>query len=165
MRQRGFTLIELLVTLGIITVILPATVLSIYQVTLGTIRARSQIIALNDVNFAVARIKEDIEMAQTTNLTDGNPVPQSSVTLSWIDNTGFASGNVTPHSSMYALSGTELRRTYDGTVNIIARHITSIGFTQNGRVVTCNVTATDTSVQQRSKTLSFSTRMRTDWVR
>lgn len=164
MRQRGFTLIELLVAMAVSSLMLTGILVAFHEVVLGTIRARSQTVALNDVNFAAARIKVDIEMAQSTNLTDGNPVPQSSLTLSWIDNTLFTSGTKTPHSSMYTLSGTNLLRNYDSTVSILGRHITSIGFTRNGRVVTCNVTATDTSVQQRSKTLRFSMRMRPDMV-
>lgn len=159
MRQRGFTLVELLVALAIGSVVLTGSLLTFEQVFSGTIRARNQTIAVNDVNFAAARIKRDIEMAQTTNLTDA--VPQTSVTLTWIDYSQFASENVTPHSSTYTLSGTQLLRNYDGTVSIIGRNTTSIGFTLNGRVITTSITATGVSVQQRSKTLVFSMRMRT----
>ena len=162
MRQRGFTLVELLVALAVGSVVITGTLLTIHQVVYGTIRARSQTVALNDVNFAAARIKEDIIMAQSTSLTDGYPVPCSSLTLSWVDYTLFASEQQNLHLCMYTLSGTELLRTYDGTVSIVGRNITSIGFTRNGRVITCNITATDTSVQERSKTLTFSMRMRPD---
>jgi len=165
MRQRGFTLIEVLVVLAIGSVLMTSALLTLQQVVWGTLRAGSQTMALTDVNFAAASIKEDIEMAQSTNLIDGNPVPQSSVTLTWIDYTLFTSATQTHHSSMYTLSGTKLLRTYDGTVSIVSRHITSIGFTQNGRVVTVSVTATGTDVPQRSKTFNFSMRMRADGVR
>ncbi len=162
MKQRGFTLLELLVALAVGSVVLTGTLLAIHQVVYGTIRARSQMVALNDVNFAAARIKEDIMMTQSTSLIDGDPVPQSSLTLSWLDYTLFTSEQQTFHSCMYTLSGTELLRTYDGTVSIVGRNITSIGFTRNGMEITCNITATDISVQERSKTLTFSIRMRPD---
>ena len=161
MRQRGFTLLELLVALAVGSVIITGALLTVNQVILGTLRARSQTVALNDVNFAAERIKKDIQMVQNTNLTEG--VPQSSVTLTWTDYTRFTSVDETPHSSMYTLSGTELLRTYDGTAGIAGRHISSIEFTRNDRVIKVDITATETTGgQQRSKTLSFSMRMRTE---
>ena len=130
MRQKGFTLLELLVATAVGAVILTGVVLSIYQVVWGTARSNSQAVALTDINSAVLAIKKDLMMTQSTNLTDG--VPQSSVMLSWIDYTFFATENETAyHSTTYVLSGTDLRRTYDGTVSIVGRRITSIDFTQN----------------------------------
>lgn len=162
MKQRGFTLIEVLVTVGIIAVLMPVTVLSIYQISVGSIRDRNQMIALNDANFAVTHIKNDIEMAQTSTLTDGNPTPSSSVTFNWIEYARFESSGITLHSSTYTLVGTDLHRTYDGHMSIIGRHITSLGFTQTGKVVTATITATSPPPEQRSKTLTFSSRMRPD---
>jgi len=164
MRQRGFTLVELLVALAIGSVVLTGTLLTIHQVVLGTIRARSQTVALNDVNLAAAHIKEDIMMAQSTSLTDEDLIPQRSLTLMWFDYTLFTGVSQTLHTCTYTLSGTELLRTYDGTASIVGRNITSIGFTQSGKVVTSNITATGTSIQERSRTLSFGVRMRSDTV-
>ncbi len=164
MRQRGFTLIELLVAMAVSSLMLSGILVAFHEVVIGNIRARSQTVALNDVNFAAARIKEAIMMGQITSLTDGDPVPRSSLTLWWVDYTLYEDETQTSHSITYTQSGTKLLRDYDGTVSIEGRHITSIGFTQSGRLVTCNITSTDNSAQQRSKTLSFSLRMRSDMV-
>ena len=59
--------------------------------------------------------------------------------------------------------GTELLRTYDGTVSIVGRNITSVTFTkdaQDDRVINVVITATGTGFLQRSKTLEFSVYMR-----
>ncbi len=166
MRQKGFTLVELLVALAVGSVLLTGALLSIQQIVLGTIRSRSQVTALTDVNQAALAIKKDLMMTQNTNLIDGNPVPQSSVILSWIDYSGFASANSTSHSSSYTLSSTNLTltRTYDGVTSIVGRYITSVGFTQNGRVISVVITATGSGVQQRSDTLKFSAYTRSEKI-
>jgi len=162
MRQKGFTLIEVLVVLAVGSVILVGIVLSIHQVVWGTGRTNSQVVALTNVNYAALFIRKDIQMSQNTDLTDG--VPRSSVGLTWTDYTGFEPEDERNHICTYALSdnGTELLRTYDGTVSIVGRYITSLGFTQNGRVVNVVITATGTGFLQRSKTLEFSVYMRTE---
>jgi len=166
MRQKGFTLVELLVALAVGSVVLMSAFGALNQVVFSTIRTRSQAIALNDVNFAAARIKEDIRMAMSTGLIDENPIPQSSLTLTWLDyttDTGEGT-DATLHSCIYTISGTELLRTYDGAMSIVGRNITSIGFTRNGKLITCSITAIGTSVQERSMTLVFSVRLMPDTV-
>ena len=160
MKQKGFTLVEVLVVLAVGSVILMGVLLTFYQVVWGTGRSNSQVVALTDINNAALSIKKDLMMTQDTDLTDN--VPQSSVVLSWIDYTGFDSENLTSHSSSYTLSGTELLRTYDGTVSIAGRNITSIDFTQNGRAITVVITATGSEVPQRSETLKFSAYIRAE---
>jgi prepilin-type N-terminal cleavage/methylation domain-containing protein len=160
MNQNGYTLLELLVALGIGAVILTASLQSVQQVVVGADRGVSQVVAMTDVTQAAHRIRTDLVMAQSTSLTDGDPDPQSSLTLSWIDQTRFGSSDPTPHTASYALSGTTLQRTYDGVVGIVGRNITSIGFTQDGRVITFVITSTGPGMQQRTKTLTFSGHMR-----
>jgi len=162
MRQKGFTLIEILVVMAVGGILMTGIVLSIYNVVWGSARSNSQVVALTDVNHAAWWLKKDIMMTQNTDLTDG--VPQSSVTLSWTDYTGFEPEDARNHSSAYVLSGTELRRTYDGIVNIAGRNITSIDFTQDGRVVTVVITATGPGVSQRSETLKLIAYTRTEGV-
>ena len=158
MRQKGFTLVELLVVLAVGSVILVGSLLTINQVMLGTGRTNSQVVALTEVNRAALQIKRDLMMTQDSNL---DAVPRSSVTLSWIDYTNFGSENETSfHSSSYALSGTQLVRTYDSKESIVGRNITSVNFTQDGRVVNVVITATGSSVPQRSETLKFSSYLR-----
>ena len=162
MRQKGFTLIELLFTMALSSIILTGTVVGIHQVMWGTDRSNSQVVALTDLSQAAVTIKKDLMVTQFTDLTDGNPVPQSSVNLSWVDYTAFESDNQSRHSSSYILSGTELQRTHDGTVSIVARNITSIGFTKDGRVVSVVITATGPGASQRSETLEFSAYFRAE---
>jgi len=165
MRQKGFTLIEVLVVTAIGGVLVMGIMLSIFNIVWGTGRTNSQVVALTDVNHAALSIKKDLMMTQYTNLTDGSPVPQSSVTLSWIDYTGFESENQSSsHSSSYTLSGTELQRNYDGTVSIVGRNIASIGFTQNGKAINVVITATGSGVPQRSETLKFSAYIRAEEI-
>ena len=156
MKQKGFTLIEILVVMAVSGMIMTVALLTIYQIVWGTERSNDQVIALTDAHYAAMWLKWDIQMAQDTNLTDGDPVPKSSVSLGWIDNTGFAAANESAHSSNYTLSGTELLRNYDGTTKIVGRHISSIGFVQNGSVVTCNLTATGPGIMERIENLEFS---------
>ena len=162
MRQKGFTLIEVLVAMAVSGIVMAGIVLAIYQVVWGTDRSNSQVVALTDINRAVLSIKKDLMMTQNTDLTDG--VPQSSVTLTWIDYTSFETENTTFHSSGYTLLGTELLRTYDGTPSIVGRHITSIGFTQEGKVINVVITATGPGAAQRSETIRFSTYIRAEKV-
>lgn len=163
MRQKGFTLIEIMVTLAVGGVLLIGAVTSIFQVTTFTSRSNDQIVALTDVDHAAMWLRQDLQMAQSTTLPDGYPVPQNSVTLGWTDYTSFVTAEETRnHTSAYALSGTELVRTYDNTPRIVGRHITSIEFTQNGSIVSVVITATGPGAQQRSETLEFSVHLRSE---
>jgi len=162
MKQKGFTLIEIMAVMAVGGMIMTVALLSIYQVVWGSARTNDQVAALTDVNYASLWIKKDLQMAQYTDLTEG--VPQSSVVLSWIDNTGWAGDNATHHSANYILSGTELVRTYDGTPRVVGRYISSIEFTQEGRVITCSITATGPGILEWEEMLGLSivTRMRTE---
>ena len=158
MKQKGFTLIELLVALAVGGLVIMSAVAVIYQVMWGTSRTNSQVVALTDVHQAALRLKKDLEMTQTTDLTDG--YPQDSATLSWTDYTSFDPEENKDHSSSYELLGNELQRTYDGTTSIVGRNITSVNFTQDGRVINVVITATEGDVTPRSETLEFSVYLR-----
>ena len=163
MKQKGFTLIEIMAVMAVGGMIMTVALLSIYQVVWGSARSNDQVSALTDVNYAALWVKKDLQMAQYTNLAEEG-VPQSPpVTLSWIDNTGWAGDNAT-HSANYILSGTELVRTYDGTPRVVGRYISDIWFTQEGRVITCSITATGSGILEREEPLGFSivTHMRTE---
>ena len=163
MKQKGFTLVEILMVAGLSSVILMGALFGIQQVLWGTDRSNSQVEALTDINQAVLRIKRDLMMTQETDLTDGNPVPQSSVNLTWTDYTYFGSENQTrSHFSSYTLSGTDLLRNCDGTESTVGRQITSIGFTQDGRVINVVITATGSGASKRDETLRFSAYIRAE---
>ncbi len=162
MNQKGFPLIEIMAVMAVGGMIMTVALLSIYQVVWGSARTNDQVSALTDVNYAALWVKKDLQMAQYTDLTEGVP-QQGSVVLSWIDNTGWAGDNAT-HSANYILSGTELVRTYDGTPRVVGRYISDIWFTQEGRVLTCSITATGPGILEREEMLGFSivTHMRTE---
>ena len=142
-------------------------VVSIFQVATSTSRSNSQGIVLTDVNRAAWHITKDLQMANSTGIIAGDSVvlsPESSVTLRWIDFTSAfePEGAEKNHSSTYSLTDSgELVRTYDGTLSIVGRHITSLRFTQQEEwAVNVVITATGPTTQQRSKTLEFSVHMR-----
>lgn len=155
MRQKGFTLVEVLVVMAVGGILMTGIVVGIFQVFWGTSRSTSQVTALTDIDRAALAIKKDLMMTQSTNLADNSPIPQSSVTLTWTDYSGWASTD-SNHSSSYALSGTNLVRTYDGVSSNVSRYITSVGFTRNGGFITVIITATGYGAQQRNATLKFS---------
>ena len=144
------------------SIILLGIVLSIHQIAFGTSRSNSQTIALTDIENAALSIKKDLMVTQSTNLTDGAPVQQSSVMLSWTNYSAFTSANTSAHSISYILSGTELQRTYDGLVSIVGRSITYLGFTRNGGVINVVITATGPGPPQWSETLEFSIKTRAE---
>jgi len=163
-KQKGFTLLELLVALLISSVLLTGTIYTFYQLQVGANRASSQMIADSDINKASSTILRDLMMTQTTDLIDGDPEPQSSVTLGWIDYTGFESANETHHSVSYSSNGTALWRTYDGYPSIVGRDITYLGFKLKDGMIKVNITATGTGVQERSEALEFSVKMRAEAI-
>ncbi|MBA7670412.1 hypothetical protein ES703_78558 [subsurface metagenome] len=159
MKQKGFTLIELLVALAVGGLVIMSAVAVIYQVMWGTSRTNSQVVALTDVHQAALRLKKDLVMAQTTDLTDG--YPQNSATLSWTDYTSFDPEENKDHSSAYnLLSDGVLQRTYDGTMSIVGRNVTYLNFTRNDRVINVVITATEGDMTPRSETLEFSVYLR-----
>jgi len=166
MRQKGFTLIEILVTLAVGGVLLIGAVTSIFQIATFTSRSNDHIVALTDVDHAALWLRQDLQMAQSTSLTDGVPVSltdENTAELNWTDYTSFVTEEETRnHTSAYALSGTELVRTYDNTPRIVGRHITSIEFTQSGSIISVVITATGPGAQQRSETLKFSVHLRSE---
>lgn len=157
--QKGFTLLELLLALGVSGILLGSAVLSIYQVSWGTIRTNDQLSALTAVNSPARYIRQDLQMAQFTNLSDGDPSPQSSLSMYWLDMTLFSTGT-NSHTVEYSLSSTELYRTYNGTTSVVGRGITYIGFKQNGEHINCVITADASDSGQQTKTLEFTVRMR-----
>jgi len=158
MRQKGFTLIELLVAMAVGGVIMAGALGATYQVVWGTSRTNSQVVALTDVHYAALQLKKDLEMTQSADLPGG-----SAINLSWTDYTSFVVEENKNHSSSYVLSNGELQRTYDGTMSIAGRKITSVNFTRdplNDRVINVVITATAGDMLPRSETLKFSVYLR-----
>jgi len=135
--QRGVALLEILVATAIVGLIGGGLMALIS----ASIRIPAQGTADLTANFSMQRaassLSKDLQMAAFTDLVDAAP-PVSSVTLSWTDEYNSAGTN---HSSMYSLSSTDLRRNYDGTVTTMARNISAIDFSINGKAVTVGITS------------------------
>ena len=161
MKRNGFTLIEILVALPIGTAILLVVVAGIFQIMRGGVNMSEKGIAMADIDLAFTWLSRDLVQAQETSLSDGAD-PVSAMTISWSDLTHWAhDADSIDHSITYTLSGTTLRRTYDGEETIVARYVTDIGFSINGRVFTVTLTSRPSEIGSEV-TRSFSTEMRTD---
>lgn len=161
MGQKGFTLMEILVVMAVGGMIMAAGLLSMYQVIWGTARTNDQVSALTDANLATMWLKFDLQMLQETNLVSGAP-PSSTLTMTWMDQTTSFDGQTeaVEHSIGYALNGTDLVRTYDGTPRVVGRNITAIGFSRGASpdedYINVSITATGPGIIGRTQTLGFS---------
>ena len=163
MREKGFTLIELLVALAVSSLILTGAVQAIRSILVTNVSGEGQVVELTDVNRAALAIKNDLLMAQTTDLVDG--VPKGSANLTWYDYTSsFGSPFGTDHSASYSLVGTKLRRTYDGSESIVGRYITYIRFTQVGKSVNVVISSSNTTLASGTEMLNFCVHLRTEEV-
>jgi len=170
MRQKGFTLVELLVMLAVGSVIMMGAFGALNQVVWGTSRTNSQVVVLTDVHQAALQIKKDLEMAQLGegDFPDGGttvialtPGGSTAATVGWTDYTSFDSEENRDHTSSYELlNDGRLQRTYDDTTSIVGRNITSVNITQDDRVISVVITATEGDVTPRSETLEFSVYLR-----
>ena len=93
--------------------------------------------ANHTIQSGASSLSKDLQMAASTDLVHAAP-PVSSATLSWTDEYNSTG---TYHSSTYSLSGTDLRRDYDGAVTTVARNISAIDFSINSKVVTVAITS------------------------
>jgi|GEM_PF-895456 len=143
--RRGFTMAEVLVAVGIITIIGSGLTRSVHQMQTNTSRGFAQLTAEADLRTSMQRLARDFRMTRTTNLVDGGPAvscasasPASCVVLSWTDEYQEAAVS---HSASYALTGTEVRRTYDGATHVVARNVGEMTVSLQGRLVTVTVTS------------------------
>ena len=62
--------------------------------------------------------------------------------VDWVDVTGWAVEGSESHFVEYTLAVPHLMRNYDGTNQIVARHVSSIAFSRNGTFITISITST-----------------------
>ena len=135
--QSGFTIVDILIATAIVS-LLVGPLLALVS---ASIRIPAQDTASlrtsHSMQSGASSLSKDLQMAAATDLVDAAP-PVSSVTLSWTDEYNSTG---TYHSTTYSLSGTDLRRNYDGTITTVARSISDIDFSINSKVVTVAVTS------------------------
>ena len=139
--QRGFTLIEVLVMIAIGGMIIPVVVAAIFNIVHGTINIRNDFVVQQDIDGASSWFSRDLSQAQTTDVVDG-ALPVNQMRVDWIDMTGWAEQGGAGHFVEYTVSGTNLMRNYDGTSNIVARHVADIKFSRSGKFITVAITST-----------------------
>lgn len=129
--RRGFTTLELLVvcTIGAMSAGLISQAL--VQMTQRVSAEVTSLHASSAARTASFWLGRDLQMAQSTNLADGAP-PSSSLTMSW---TNYFGSSSQAHSAAYAVVGSDLRRTYDGTQTTVARGVESVQFQRAGEQV------------------------------
>jgi len=124
--QRGFTLLEVLCSFAFIGLIGAVLSVTVAQTQKTTLESGARIVAVSDIESAGLSFSTDVRMAQATDLPAGEGTA-STVTLTWLDR--YHNANEV-HTISYALTGSELRRTYDGDVRTVARDVASILFWQ-----------------------------------
>ncbi len=151
-RQDGYTLIELLIALAIAVLLLGMMGLVIYQTWRVTADGNNRLLVTDDLRSAGAWLIQDAQMADLNR----SGVATGTLTLRWTDTYSNASTN---YQSVYAVSGTELRRSYKvGTAApvtaTVARHIASPGdvqFLLSGGMFTATLTATADTVRETTQ--------------
>ena len=155
-RQKGYTLLEFIVALGLVGVMLPALVGLIWQEVRGTGIAKSTVTACSEMSNVSRRLSQDCMMAQSSDLVN-EAAPVDQLTLTWME---WYQLTAAPHVSIYWLSGTDLKRDYDGVVTTVARNISSIAFSQTDRVITVRVTSTPPWFPTKTMEETFRVRLR-----
>jgi len=164
MNQKGFTFIELVVALAILGIVVVGIVTSIFQIMQGRAQIAGKSVALADIDNAAHWLTRDIVMGQSTDLEDGEP-PTGNMTMTWNDLTGWAEAEESiSHSVVYTHSGTQLLREYDSANNttIVGRHLTDVGFSIDGNLVTVTLTSSPDGVRASTVTRRYLIRMRTE---
>ncbi len=143
--QHDFTLAEVLVATGLLTTGLTLIVGALFQ-SLGAGQGwREDLGATLAWRQGISIFARDALNAQATDLPDPGP-PQGSVTLSW------TAADLTPHTAIYSLSGTDLIRDFDGVISVAARRVATTSFDLASDVLTFTLTVnassgtTDTAV-------------------
>jgi hypothetical protein len=129
------TLLELMAAMAIAAIIMLGVISLVYSEARGTAVARTSVTAGHEISYAARWLSQDGWMAESTNLVDGADSVDH-LTLNWIERRDFA--NI-PHCSSYYLSGTQLLRDYDGTVQAVAGKISNLEFSLVGSLITVSI--------------------------
>ena len=150
--QSGFTLVELLVALGVMSLILPTVITSIYQIARGTTQINNELIIQQDIELASSWFTRDLALASSSDDVEDGAPPIDHMLIRWIDQTGWAVEGEESHYVEYTLVAPNLYRNYDGNITIVARHVSSIAFSRVGSYITIAMTSTS---EDRTVGLSY----------
>lgn len=143
-------MVDLLAGMAITGMLLPVTMSSMFHTFTVTESSRSKVTALENIEYAANRLRDDVHKAQTTDLVDGG-ASVSSLNLSWIDGTTGQS-----HLVSYYLSNTLLQRDYDGITSTVGRYITSIDFSLSNGVIKVKIISSPGINSSSSLELTYS---------
>jgi prepilin-type N-terminal cleavage/methylation domain-containing protein len=122
--QKGFTLPELLITVAITGLIVTFLGVAIYQILTITEYSSDRVIAMHELQNVAHWVSRDGQMARTA--SGGNEL-----VLTLPDDSSIT----------YAVVDTELRRTAGDSQMTLARNISDLSFSIEGRVITVTVTS------------------------
>jgi len=137
-KQAGMTMVELIVAIAVTGVIVTFLGTAIYQILTVSEYGDNRLIALHELQNAAYWLNVDGQGA--VNATGGS---QLALTLS--DNSTVT----------YALTGTSLLRSSGGQQMTLARNISAVSFTINGRVITMNLTSAPVAREDVSQTGTY----------
>jgi type II secretory pathway pseudopilin PulG len=149
--QKGALLAELLIATSIIGVLMALVGGALYQTNTIQRSWQDDSVATRDLRHAGSWFAGDALNAQTTTLVDGQPAV-SAVTFTWTD------GDDVAHTANYAVSGTDLLRTYDGTAMVVARDVTAFQASLSSKTV--NLALTVAAEQGTTDTVNLQTYLR-----
>lgn len=122
--QKGMTMVELVVAIAVTGIIVAFLGTAVHQITTVTGYGNDELTALHELQNAAYWFSRDGQRAISASVDGGLLLTISE------------SSEIT-----YALSGTELRRTADGSQMVVAKNITSADFSINGRTLTMSLTS------------------------
>jgi hypothetical protein len=133
-------LTEVMVAVGIMMVIGSGLVNALYQINTITARGAAHLETEADLRTSMQWLARDFRRATASDLTDGAPpvscaalAPGACLTLDWTNEYAEASAS---HTISYAIVGAELKRTYDGVTMTVARNVSAVHVSLQGRLVT-----------------------------
>ncbi len=151
-RQLGFTLVELTAGIGLSALIGGVMVTAIFELNKASVNGQAQQAVTVQVRAATLWLERDISRAASSNVPDPG-APVATAQFDWTDESGA-------HVCIYALTGTDLIRTCDGTPSSVARYISGLQFTRSGSLLNVGFTATAPIGAGKSETVSINLAMR-----
>lgn len=142
--QSGMTLTEMIIAVAITGIIVVFLGVAIFQIMKVSSYGNDELTALHEMQNAAYWFNLDGQ--ETITATGG-----SQLVLTLADNSTIT----------YSKSGTNLLRTANSQVTILARNITSANWTINSKLVTMNLTSAPTGVSGVSENTTYIVYMRT----